>query len=121
MQIHRSSQSLQPILKQPQHDLDQLKTPTQKKAETEAGISNDKVKRIARQSVDKIYETFRKLVDNTEYNVSMSLGKFSENEQFTFTLKNSGKEIVSIPSDVAVTVAEKAKHSTIGLLMDQRV
>ncbi|UTW68564.1 hypothetical protein KHA80_13300 [Anaerobacillus sp. HL2] len=32
MQIHRSSQSLQPILKQPQHDLDQLKTPTLKKA-----------------------------------------------------------------------------------------
>lgn len=121
MQIQRSFQTVEPMMKPPQHDINQLKTPSQKKAVQEANLSNDTVKQIAKQSTNKVYETLRKLVKNTEYDVSYSLGKFGEEKQFRFTLKKDGKEIVSMPPDIAINIAERAKQTTIGLLMDQRV
>ncbi|WP_096199124.1 flagellar protein FlaG [Bacillus sp. FJAT-45350] len=118
MQIHRSNESIKPILKQPRHDVDDLKTPKQQEVEREANIKNDKSKRIAQQSVDKTYEMMQKLVKNTEYNVSFKIDELGSAKQFNFTLKNSGELIASIPPDIAVNMADKAKKQTIGLLLD---
>ncbi len=120
MKIHRSNQSIPPIIKQPQHDPDVMKTPTQKKLEYDNNFANDTVKKMARQSTNKVYEMLRKVAQNTEFNVSYSVGNMNEVKQFKFNLKKDGQEIVSIPPDVAVQIAERAKSTTVGLLIDHK-
>ena len=121
MEIQRSSQqSIKPMIKPPETSLQDMKTPTQKKVEHESNLSNHKVQRIAKQSLEKTYETLRNAVKNTEFNVSYSVGKMGESKQFKFTLKNTGEEIVSLPPKIAVNMAERARQSTIGMLVDAR-
>ena len=121
MIIQRNNPTIQPLQIRPEHNLDKYKTPTLQKVEREMNITNHKVSKIAKDAADKVYEMFQKVVQNTDYNVSYSLGKFGEEKQFRFSLKSTGKEIISLPPDAAVNIAERAKHTSIGLLMDERV
>ena len=115
--ITRPSNGIPPILKQPQHDLDKMKTPSQLKSEREANISNEKVEKIAKEATDNVYKMLQKTFANTQYNVSFQVEN-GANKQFKLTQKTTGKTLVELPPDIAVQVAEKAKRTSIGLILD---
>ncbi|MCD8503287.1 MAG: flagellar protein FlaG [Bacillaceae bacterium] len=121
MQIHVTNKIFRPIISAPEHNYDQYKTPSVQRAEREANVSNPQVKQIVRQSLQEVYRNFQKLVENTDYNVSYVLNEHGAGKQYRITMKNSGKEVVSFPPRAAVDIANRAKHTTIGLLMDKSV
>lgn len=118
MIIQRSVERLPIILIQPRHDTDQLKTPTQQKIERETFIKNDQTKSYAQQSVYDFYKQLRKMAANTEYHIQYHIDELGAPKQIKFALKQDGKVITSIPPDAAIEIAEKAKHTTLGLLFD---
>ncbi len=118
MQLQISTNRMQPIQHIPRHDTDQMKTPTQQKLEREANLSNPQVKQVAQEATSKVYETLQKMVQNTEYHISYSIDELGANKQVRFTNKTTGKVVVEVPPDVAVEIAERAKHQTMGLFLD---
>lgn len=121
MQIHKSNTIFRPIIKAPEHNYDQYKTPSVLKAEREANLANPQVKQIVKQTLQDVYRNFQKLVENTDYNVSYELNEHGAGKQYRITMRNSGEEVVSFPPRAAVDIANRAKHATIGLLMDKSV
>lgn len=118
MIIQRSQERIPSFLRQPRHDLDDLKTPTQQQLEREAGIRNDKTKRIAQEAVQNVYQMMEKVVRNTEFNIRLKIDESGTAEQFELAMKKDGKVIASLPPDSALQIADRAKKMTLGLLFD---
>lgn len=116
--IQRSIEKTPPILIQPRHDTDDMKTPRQQQAEKEAFIKNDQTKKYAQQAVANIYKEMQKIAQNTEYNINFHLDELGAPRQIEFSMKRDGKVVSSIPADAAVQIADRAKYTTLGLLFD---
>lgn len=119
--IQRSVEKMSPILVQPKHNIDNLKTPTQQEVERSAFINNDQTKKYARQAVENVYKEMQKIVENTEYNVNFQVDELGAPKQIELSMKRDGTVISSIPPDAALHIAEKAKYTTLGLLFDYPV
>lgn len=118
MIIQRSIEKASPILIQPRHDTDDMKTPKQQQVERESFIKNDQSKKYAQQAVANIYKEMQKIVKNTEYNVNFQLDELGAARQIEFSMKRDGTIVGSFPVDAAVEIAQKAKYTTLGLLFD---
>ncbi len=118
MIIQRSTNKIPPIFIQPRNNPDDWKSPTQLRLERESNITNDKTKRIAQQAVDNVYKQMQKVVENTEYNISLRIGDSGAAKQFQLSMKKDGTVIASLPPEAAINMAEKAKESALGLLFD---
>lgn len=116
--IEQPSQRIPPMLKPPKQRIVDMKPDKQVQLERKMNVSSEKTERIARQSLEKVFEQLQKVFKNTQYNVRMHLDELGGNEQVKLTQRTSGKTIVEIPPDVAVQVAERAKVSTVGLFLD---
>lgn len=121
MLIQSSNQIFRPVIQPPEHNYDQYKTPSVQKAEREANVSNPQVKQIVKQSLQEVYKGFQKLVENTDYNVNYVINEHGAGKQYRITMKNSGNVVASFPPEAAIEIANKAKHTTLGLLMDVSV
>ena len=121
MIIQNTNEIFRPVIRVPEHNYDQHKTPSVQKVEREANISNPQVKQIVKQSLQEVYKSFEKLVKNTDYNVSYVLDEHGAGKQYQIRMKNSGNLVVSFPPDAAVEIANKARYTTLGLLMDKAV
>lgn len=118
MVIHRVNERVPTFVVQPRLDVDQWKSPRQQQLERETFIKNDQTKRIALEAAHEYYRQLEKLVENTAFRVSLSIDNLGGVEQYRLTTKKDGKEIAALPPDVAIEIAEKAKHTTLGLLFD---
>ncbi|WP_176968264.1 flagellar protein FlaG [Tindallia californiensis] len=121
MIIETSNSILRPIVKPPTHAYDNFKTPRQQGLEQEKNISNPSVKKVVQESVNKVYESLQKLVENTDYNVSYRLDEATGGRQFRVTMKNSGNLVAAFPTESAIEIAERSKATTLGLIMDRRI
>lgn len=115
--ISRSSNSLPPLIKKPEYNLHKVKTPTQQRLEEKANISNQKVERMKQTANDKVFQMLQRTFRNTQYDVRYQVENGS-NKQFTLTQKTTGETLYEFPVDVAKKVAEKAKQTTVGLIID---
>ena len=118
MIIQSSNQIMRPIVSPPQHNFDSFKTPTQKQLEHKANMSNGSVKKVVEHSINEIYRSLQKMVENTDYNVSYKLDESTGGQQFRITMKNSGNLVAAFPPEAAIQIADRAKNTTVGVLMD---
>ncbi|MDW7675277.1 MAG: flagellar protein FlaG [Bacillota bacterium] len=118
MNTQASNQIMRPIVSPPQHNYDNFKIPRQQQLEREYNLANDSAKKVVKQSIDKVYESFQRLVENTDYAVNYQLDESTGVSRINIIMKNSGNEVASIPPDVAVEIAERAKQTNIGLIID---
>ncbi len=118
MIIQRSNEILKPIVHPPEHNYDQYKTPSLQQAELEANVANPQVKRMVKQTIQEVYQNLQQLVENTDYNVSYTLGNLAESKQYRLTMKHSGDVVATFPPDLAAAIANKAKHTQLGLVID---
>lgn len=118
MNIQRSIEKMSPILVQPRHDIDEMKTPKQQQVERDTFIKNDQTKKYAQKAVENVYKEMQKIVQNTEYNVNFLVDELGAPKQIEFSMKRDGTVVTSIPPDAAMQIAEKAKQTMVGLLFD---
>ncbi|RQD70065.1 MAG: hypothetical protein D5S00_05045 [Tindallia sp. MSAO_Bac2] len=65
--IIQASNSIQrPIVNPPTHSYENFKTPKQQRLEFDRNLSNPSVKKVVQDSVNKVYESMQKLVENKE-------------------------------------------------------
>lgn len=116
MNLQANNQILRPIVKAPEHNYDNFKTARQ--TQLENNLRNESAKKVVRQSINDVYESFRKLVENKDYSVRYNLDSFSGVGQVRVVMNNTANEVATLPPDVARHVAEKAKQANVGLIVD---
>ncbi|QGG46612.1 flagellar protein FlaG [Heliorestis convoluta] len=121
MQIQHNTKMLPPILTQPRHDPDDWKTPAQLKLEHSANIANPKRKVIAQEATNQVYQELREIFHKTNYSVNFVVNEVGNRMQYSIRMQGTGHEVATFPADIAVDIAQKAKHSKSGLFVDQRV
>ena len=115
----RSNQILRPIVKPPSRDFDSFKTPTQLAKEQEINKGDTTTRKVVSQSIDAVYKSFQKLVENTDYSVGYNLNDTTGIAQISIRMQNSGNEVISFPTNVAQDIASRAKFSIRGLIANQ--
>ncbi|OEH84889.1 hypothetical protein BHU72_06760 [Desulfuribacillus stibiiarsenatis] len=118
MNLQASNSIMRPMVKMPDKPFMEIKTPRQDQLEKQHNVSNESVKSVVRKSTEEVYNSMKKLVENTDYSVNYKIDEYSGMSQVSINMKNSGKEVASLPPDIATIIADRATKTTIGVMLD---